>query len=169
MSAAAPLCSPTTALLPGCCPTQVGAMGLLFYVFTFVYHAVEGFGSAASTRVSNELGAGHPHAARVASSVCLVLGVLACLSWWVTGAKQGWLVAVALPWSIIVILVWCAELSLGALSGLSSNTIALSLCYYHCICCYNCKELIQCLPCNGRSLALWNVTHFVKKSVHTWN
>ena len=53
----------------------MGAMGLLFNVFTLVYYVVEPFGSAASTRVGQELGASRAKAAKRATIVAMVLGM----------------------------------------------------------------------------------------------
>lgn len=60
---------------------QVAAMGLCFNTFTFVYYAVDGFGAAASTRVSHELGGSCPGAAQRATSIALGLGLMACCGW----------------------------------------------------------------------------------------
>ncbi len=44
-------------------------MGLCFNAFSFIYYTVVGFGDAASTRVSNNLGAGRGRAARRSAQV----------------------------------------------------------------------------------------------------
>lgn len=53
-------------------------MGLALDAFTFVNYFIYGIGSAAATRVSNELGAAVPAAARLATKVALGLGLTAC-------------------------------------------------------------------------------------------
>ncbi|MEW5312173.1 MAG: hypothetical protein WDW38_003820 [Sanguina aurantia] len=70
---------------------QVVAMGLALDAFTFVNYFIYGIGSAAATRVSNELGAAVPGAARLATNVALGLGLTACcLLCGVLAALQPW-------------------------------------------------------------------------------
>ncbi|GAX82291.1 hypothetical protein CEUSTIGMA_g9720.t1 [Chlamydomonas eustigma] len=61
------------------CQMQVAAMGLMFSAFTLMYYFSDGYGCAASTRVSNELGAFRPGAARLACMVSIFLGFVSCL------------------------------------------------------------------------------------------
>ncbi|PIN14186.1 hypothetical protein CDL12_13192 [Handroanthus impetiginosus] len=59
---------------------QACDIGLCFSTVTLHYHIPDAFGAAASTRISNELGAGKPQAARVAFLVVLVLSVAECIT-----------------------------------------------------------------------------------------
>ncbi|KAG2447110.1 hypothetical protein HYH02_007858 [Chlamydomonas schloesseri] len=83
-------------LIAGALPdakVQLGAMGLAFNTHALLFMVVEGFGAAASTRVSNELGAGRGAAARYAGLVALALGAAAPL------LASGALVAAPRPWA----------------------------------------------------------------------
>ncbi|KAL6878249.1 hypothetical protein ACP4OV_012419 [Aristida adscensionis] len=65
-------------LLSGLLPNpklETAVLSICFNTHTFAYMVPTGLGSAISTRVSNELGAGRPQAARVAARVVLLLAL----------------------------------------------------------------------------------------------
>ncbi|KAG2501547.1 hypothetical protein HYH03_000054 [Edaphochlamys debaryana] len=72
---------------------QLGAMGLAFDTHALLFMVVDGFSSATSTRVSNQLGAGHGSGARFSGLVALGLGVAAPL------AGSGALLALPRQWA----------------------------------------------------------------------
>ncbi|OMP04683.1 Multi antimicrobial extrusion protein [Corchorus olitorius] len=66
-------------LLSGLLPNselETSVLSICLSTTSLHYFIPYGFGAAASTRVSNELGAGNPQAARVAVNVVIVLGVM---------------------------------------------------------------------------------------------
>ncbi|WOH10280.1 hypothetical protein DCAR_0729747 [Daucus carota subsp. sativus] len=67
-------------LLSGLLPNaqlETSVLSICFVVSSLYYFIPYSFGAAASTRVSNELGAGHPEAARLAAWVAAFLAVIA--------------------------------------------------------------------------------------------
>ncbi|XP_043699099.1 protein DETOXIFICATION 14-like [Telopea speciosissima] len=65
-------------LLSGLLPNpklETSVLSICLTTITMLYNIIYGIGAAASTRVSNELGAGNPHAARVAVCSVMLLAV----------------------------------------------------------------------------------------------
>lgn len=54
---------------------ETSVLSITFNTSALLYVITYGLGAAASTRISNELGAGHPRAARLAACVVIVIGV----------------------------------------------------------------------------------------------
>ncbi|MEW5296826.1 MAG: hypothetical protein WDW36_000078 [Sanguina aurantia] len=121
---------------------QVVAMGLALDAFTFVNYFIYGIGSAAATRVSNELGAAVPGAARLATSVALGLGLTACcLLCGVLAALQPWWTALfttdpavlaavtrTMPWVFLSLLGYCTNAVLaGVLSGAGRQSLGVAI------------------------------------------
>ncbi|KAG8384120.1 hypothetical protein BUALT_Bualt04G0085300 [Buddleja alternifolia] len=70
-------------LLSGLLPNpqlETSVLSICFQTISLHYHIPDAFGAAASTRISNELGAGKPQAARLAFFVVLVLSVAECIT-----------------------------------------------------------------------------------------
>ncbi|KAL3844908.1 hypothetical protein ACJIZ3_002311 [Penstemon smallii] len=69
-------------LLSGLLPNpqlETSVLSICFSTISLHYHIPDAFGAAASTRISNELGAGKPRAARAAFFAVLVLSVAECI------------------------------------------------------------------------------------------
>ncbi|KXZ53173.1 hypothetical protein GPECTOR_7g1065 [Gonium pectorale] len=105
---------------------QLGAMGLAFDTHALLFMVVDGFGSAASTRVSNELGAGRGRRARYAGLVALLLGVAAPL------AASAGLVAFPRAWARIytpdnaIISLVARTMPVLAISNIADSVAAVS-------------------------------------------